>query len=144
MQQRSRRHTRAEKMLIGLELTTGAAALASGVLLAARPDGSFLHAGPGVLRRTPFRDWRLPGILLAAGCGGGYLAAGALQILRHPAAPFVSGAAGAALAGLEVWEVAVIEFQPLEALYAAVGGAVAALALRSAVEGRAEKLSSRG
>jgi len=132
----STRYTRSEKLLIGLELSTGAAALASGALLAARPDGSFLHAGPGVLRRTVFRDWRLPGLLLAAGCGGGFLTAGALQLLRHPAAPLVSGAAGTALVALEVWEVAVIEFQPLEALYAAVGGAVAALALRSAVENR--------
>ena len=131
-----KRYTRAEKLLIGLELSTGAAALASGALLAARPDGSFLHAGPEVLRRTPFRNWRLPGLLLAGGCGGGYLVAGALQLLRHPAAPVVSGAAGAALVGLEIWEAAVIEFQPLEALYAAIGGAVAALALRSAVEGR--------
>ncbi len=136
MQQESGSRTRAEKLLIGLELSTGAAALASGTLLAVRPDGSFLHADPRVLRRTPFRDWRLPGLLLAAGCGGGYLVAGTLQLLRHPSAPVVSGAAGAALVGLEIWEVAVIEFQPLEALYAAIGGAVAALALRSAVEGR--------
>ncbi|MFJ2507847.1 hypothetical protein [Arthrobacter citreus] len=129
-----RRYTRAEKWLIGLELGTGTAALASGVLLAARPDGSFLHTGPWILRRTPFRDWRVPGLLLAGGCGGGYLAAGALQLVRHPAAPVVSGAAGAALVGLEVWEAAVVEFQPLGALYAAIGGAVAALAVRIALK----------
>lgn len=128
--------TRAEKLLIGLEFSTGAAALASGVLLAARPGGSFLHSGPHVLDRTPFRDWRLPGLLLAAGCGGGFLAAGALQRLRHPAAPLISAAAGAALVGLEIWEAAVIEFQPLGALYAGIGGAVTALALRSSREAK--------
>ena len=133
---------RAEKVLIGLQLTTGTAAVLSGAVLAARPDGSFLHAGPRVLERTPFRDWRVPGLLLAAGCGGGYLAAGSLQVLRHPAAPLVSAAAGAALVGLEAWETAVIEFQPLEVFYAAVGGAVTALAIRSAGAGARTRRSS--
>jgi len=131
-------------MLIGLDLATGAAALASGALLAARPDGSFLHADPCFLRRTPFRDWRVPGLLLACGCGGGYLAAGTLQVLRHPAAPLVSGAAGAALVGLEVWEASVIEFPPLGILYAAIGGAVAALAVRNVAESGGRYLSARG
>ncbi|MBF4995050.1 hypothetical protein ITX31_13155 [Arthrobacter gandavensis] len=135
MRSESKPFTRAEKMLICLELTTGTAAVVSGAVLAALPHGSFLHAGPHVLARTPFRNWRLPGLFLAAGCGGGYIAAGSLQLVRHPAAPLVSAAAGAALVGLEVWETAVIEFQPLEVFYSAVGGAVAALALRTAAAG---------
>ena len=124
------RYSRNEKVLIGLELGTGAAALGAGLLLAVRPDGAFLHADPSVLRRTPFVDWRVPGLLLAAGCGGGYLLAGLLQLRRHRAARVVSVAAGAALVGLEAWETAVIEFQPLEAVFAGVGGAVVVLALR--------------
>ena len=91
-----KRYTRTEKWLIGLELSTGAAALVSGALLAARPDGSFLHADPRVLGRTPFRDWRLPGLLLAAGCGGGYLATGLLQLRRHRAARPLAVTAGMA------------------------------------------------
>ena len=117
-------------MLIGLELGTGAAALGSGLLLAVRPDGAFLHGDPSLLRRTPFVDWRVPGLLLAAGCGGGYLLAGVLQLRRHRAAKAVSVAAGAALVALEAWETAVIEFQPLEAVFAGVGAAVVVLALR--------------
>ncbi|MGW9403778.1 hypothetical protein ACWGQ2_07390 [Arthrobacter sp. NPDC055585] len=139
--QESEPYTRAEKLLMGLEFSTGAAALVSGILLVVRPGGSFLHSGPWVLRRTPFSSWRVPGLLLAAGCGGGYLIAGTLQLLRHPAAPLVSGAAGTALVGLEVWETGVIEFRPLETLYSAIGGAVAALALRNAVETRRNCLS---
>ena len=125
------RRTPEERTLIGLEFVTSAAALGGGLLLAVRPDGAFLHADPSVLRRTPFTDWRLPGLLLAAGCGGGYLVAGLLTLRRHRAAPLVSAAAGAALIGLEAWEIACIEFQPLEAVFAGVGAAVVVLALRT-------------
>ena len=122
--------TPAERTLLGLEFGTAAAALGGGILLAVRPDGAFLHADPHVLRRTPFKDWRLPGLLLAAGCGSGYLVTGLLQLRRHRAARPLAVAAGTALVGMEAWEVAFIEFQPLEALFAAVGAAVVVLALR--------------
>ena len=124
------RLTPQERALIGLELGTAAAALGGGILLSLRPDGAFLHADPAVLRRTPFTDWRVPGLLLAAGCGGGYLLAGLLTLRRHRAARPVSVAAGTALITLEAWEVAFIEFQPLEAVFAGVGAAVVVLALR--------------
>ncbi|MCQ1953706.1 hypothetical protein [Arthrobacter sp. zg-Y238] len=119
-----------ERALMGLEFGTAGAALGGGILLALRPNGAFLHADPSVLRRTPFRDWRLPGLLLAMGCGGGYLAAGMLHFRRHRAARPVSLAAGLALIGLEAWEMAFIEFQPLEAVFIGIGGAVVVLALR--------------
>lgn len=115
---------------MGIEFGTAAAALAGGVLLALRPDGAFLHAGPAVLRRTPFSTWRIPGLLLAAGCGGGYAVAGVLHARRSRAARFVSVAAGSALVGLEAWEIAVIEYQLLELVFAGVGAAVVVLALR--------------
>lgn len=60
----------ARRALVTLELMTGAAGLAGGVLLAASPDGSLLRADPAVLAGTPFSDWRVPGVLLA---GGGFL-----------------------------------------------------------------------
>lgn len=117
--------------MLSLEFGTAAAALGGGILLAVRPDGAFLHADPSVLRRTPFSDWRAPGLLLAAGCGGGFLVAGLLQLRRSGAARLVSAAAGTALIGLEAWEIAFVEFQPLEAVFAGVGAAVVVLALRS-------------
>ena len=117
--------------MLSLEFGTAAAALGGGILLAVRPDGAFLHADPSVLRRTPFSDWRAPGLLLAAGCGGGFLVAGLLQLRRNRAARLVSAAAGTALIGLEAWEIAFVEFQPLEAVFAGVGAAVVVLALRS-------------
>src|SRR5689334_16830541 len=65
--------------LAGVELATGAAALSGGLLLAAGPDGSLLHADPQVLAGAPFADWRVPGLLLTTLVGGGYLIAGCWQ-----------------------------------------------------------------
>ncbi|MCC3290860.1 hypothetical protein [Arthrobacter sp. zg-Y1110] len=129
------RYSREERSLMGLEFGTAGAALGGGILLALQPDGAFLHADPSVLRRTPFRDWRLPGLLLAVGCGGGYLTAGMLHLRCHRAARPLSIAAGLALIGLEAWEIAVIEFQPLEAVFVGIGAAVVVLALRLPREG---------
>lgn len=114
---------------MGLEFGTAAAAVGGGILLALRPDGAFLHADPAVLRRTPFANWRLPGLLLAAGCGGGYATAGLLHLRRSKAAPLVSVTAGTALVLLEAWEIAFIEYQPLEVVFAGIGAAVVVLAL---------------
>ena len=124
------RHVPQERLLMGLEFSTAATALGGGILLAVRPDGAFLHADPAVLRRTPFSTWRLPGLLLAGGCGGGYALAGLLHLRRSRAARLISVAAGTALVGLEMWEIAFIEYQPLEVLFAGVGIAVVVLALR--------------
>jgi Domain of unknown function (DUF4389) len=49
-----RRRGAARRALVTLELVTGATALASGVLLAAAPDGWLLHADPAALAGTPF------------------------------------------------------------------------------------------
>lgn len=143
-QERQRRHQQKhterrppeELALLGLEFGMAGAALSGGILLALRPDGAFLHSSPEVLHRTPFADWRIPGLLLAAGCGGGFLVAGLLHLRRHRAARLVSAAAGTALVGLEAWEMAVIEFQPLEAVLAGVGAAVVVLALRLPADAR--------
>jgi hypothetical protein len=101
----------ARRALVSLELVTGAAGLAGGVLLAAAPDGSLLGADPAVLAGTPFSDWRIPGVLLAGLVGGGFLLAG-----------------GAGLVCFEAAELAWIGFQPLEAVFAAVGVIVLGLA----------------
>jgi peptidoglycan/LPS O-acetylase OafA/YrhL len=111
-----------------VELVTGAAALAGGALLAAVPDGSLLRADPKVLDGTPFTDWRVPGLLLAALVGGGFLVAGYRQWREGRHARGLSVLAGAGLIAFEAAEVAWIGFQPLEAVFAAVGAIVIALA----------------
>jgi hypothetical protein len=111
-----------------LELVTGAAGLAGGVLLAAAPDGSLLRADPAVLAGSPFGDWRVPGVLLAGLVGGGFLLAGWWQWRGRRHARELPMAAGAGLVCFEAAELAWIGFQPLEAVFAAVGVIVVGLA----------------
>src|SRR5215213_7182291 len=68
-----------ERALVGVELGTGAMALLGGALLAVRPDGSLLHAEVSALANSPFRDYRLPGVLLAVLVGGGFVGTGLWQ-----------------------------------------------------------------
>ena len=118
----------ARRALITLELVTGAAGLAGGVMLAAAPDGSLLRADPAVLAGTPFSDWRVPGVLLAGLVGGGFLLAGWWQWRGHRYARELSMAAGAGLVCFEAAELGWIGFQPLEAVFAAVGLSIIGLA----------------
>jgi hypothetical protein len=114
--------------LIGLELGTAATAVVGGVFLAARPDGSLLHADVVALAGSPFTDWRLPGLLLATLVGGGFTAAGVREWRRGRHARELSLVAGLGLVCFELAELAWIGFQPLEAVFALVGVAVCVLA----------------
>ena len=80
------------------------------------------------LAGSPFSDWRVPGVLLAGLVGGGFLLAGWWQWRGHRHARELSMAAGAGLVCFEAAELAWLEFQPLEAVFAAVGVIVIGLA----------------
>jgi hypothetical protein len=123
--------SQARRALVVLELATGAAALGSGALLAAAPNGLLLRADPAVLAGTPFSDWRVPGLLLAVLVGGGYLLAGVWQWGNRWHALELSIFAGAGLVAFEAAELAWLGFQPLEAICAGIGLAVIALAWRA-------------
>jgi hypothetical protein len=130
-QPRKPRSDQARRALVALELVTGAAALAGGVLLAAVPDGSLLRADPAVLAGTPFSNWRVPGMMLAGLVGGGYLLAGWWQRGGRWHARELSIFAGAGLIAFEAAELAWLGFQPLEAICAGIGVAVIVLAWRA-------------
>ena len=119
----------ARRVLVGLEVATGAAAVVGGLLLVARPDGSLLQADLAALTGSPFDDWRLPGALLAVLVGVGFLGAGAWQWRRGRHASELSMAAGAGLVLFETVELAWIGAQPLEGVFALVGVAVVLLAV---------------
>jgi hypothetical protein len=121
----------AGRVLVVLELVTGVTGLVGGVLLAAAPDGSLLRADPATLAGSPFRDWRVPGVLLAGLVGGGFLLAGWWQWRRHRYARELSMAAGAGLVCFEAAELAWLGFQPLEAVFAVVGVTIVMLAWRA-------------
>lgn len=118
------------RLLVPLELVTGAVGLAGGLLLALVPDGSLLHSDPGVLAGTPFTNWRWPGVLLATLVGGGFLLAGSWQWRHGWHARELSIAAGVGLVLFEAVEFAWIGFQPLQALFTLVGFAIIVLAYR--------------
>ena len=120
----------AERALVAVELCTGSAALVGGVLLAIRPDGSLLQADSAALAGSPFSDWRVPGVLLGTLVGGGFLLTGLWQWRRGRWARELSLLAGAGLVLFEAAEVVWLGFQPLEAVFAAVGLAVVVLAWR--------------
>jgi hypothetical protein len=117
------------RLLVGLELFTGGTALIGGLLLAIAPDGSLLAADPAALHGSPFTDYRLPGVLLATLVGGGYLLTGSWQRRAGRGARGLSVFAGAGLVLFEGAEVLWLGYQPLEAVFAAVGVTVAGLAL---------------
>lgn len=125
---------RPARVVAGLELFTGTAALAGGVLLAAAPDGSLLQADPAALAGSPFADYRWPGVLLATLVGGGYLLTGIWQWRAGPGARALSALAGIGLVAFEASELLWLGFQPLEAAFALVGATVAATALLAPAE----------
>jgi hypothetical protein len=118
------------RWLVGLELLTGTTGVIGGTALFARPDGSLLKAELSALEGSPFRDWRLPGVLLATLVGGGFLLAGTGELRRWRHARELSVLGGVGLVAFEGAELAWIGPQPLEGVFAAVGIAMAALAAR--------------
>jgi hypothetical protein len=121
--------SRRERALVRVELATGAMALLGGGLLAARPDGSPLQAKLSALSGSPFPDYRMPGLLLAVLVGGGFVGTGIWQATRSPFARELSIVAGAGIVVFEGAELMWLGFQPLEAVFAAVGVTVLALAV---------------
>jgi hypothetical protein len=80
------------------------------------------------LAGSPFSDYRLPGVLLAVLVGGGFVGAGLWQALGRSFSRETSLLAGAGIIVFEGAELAWLGFQPLEAVFAAVGVVVLALA----------------
>lgn len=119
---------RSRRVLVIVELVTGGSALLCGGLLVLRPDGSLLGLPARVLANSPFTDWRLPGLLLAGFVGVGYLTAAMAQRWGYPHSAELSVLAGAGLVVFEAVEWAWLGFNPLQAVFMAVGAGVIALA----------------
>ncbi len=71
-------------LLFVLLLFIGVTAMVSGIMLMAKPDGSFFRLPTDVLYDTPFKNFLLPGIILAFAVGGTNLYALFYQIRNHP------------------------------------------------------------
>ena len=125
-----RRAVAGDRALVALEYFTGITALAGGVMLAVRPDGSLLQAKLSALDGSPFSNWRVPGVLLGGLVGGGFLLTADRQRRNLPRARELSMLAGMGLIIFELTELVWIGFQPLETVFGIVGAAVTILAVR--------------
>jgi len=119
-----------ENALIAIEVFNGVSAVAGGVALLARPDGAILHMPTALLAGSPFSDYGVPGLALAAVVGSGMLGAALLRWRHRPYAVELEIIAGTALVIFEIVEFNLIGFSPLQVLYGGLGGVVLAVAAR--------------
>ena len=123
----ARQRTTLNRWVVGLEWFIAVTAMAGGILLAIRPDGSLMDAQLSALSGSPFADWRLPGLLLLALVGGGFALAATSSTVGAPWAAWLAVFAGAGLVVFEAVELLWIGPQWLQALIATVGIAVSVL-----------------
>jgi hypothetical protein len=109
----------------------GLGALAGGIALVARPDGSVMHFDVALLAGSPFADYVVPGLILGGLFGVGSFVVAAVGLARFRVAPFLALAIGG---GQMIWivvELAVIrELSFLHPLFFGVGLIIAATAVR--------------
>ena len=117
------------RIAVGLQLFTALMAIPVGFQLIADPEGAPLGLPQAWIDATPFGSWLLPGLVLLTIIGAGQLAAAALIVVRHPLAPWLTGALGV---GLMIWiavQVAMLPFSPLQPVVFVIGGLEGLVAL---------------
>lgn len=86
-------------ILAALCLTVGTTAIAGGITLVARPDGSLLQLPVSVLRHSPFSGFLIPGLILLVIVGFTNLVAGVMVARDAPAGNAAAFCGGLALLG---------------------------------------------
>jgi hypothetical protein len=112
---------------IGLESLLGIGAIGGGLALMLGPHGEILPLPVSALTGSPFADYFIPGVILFAIIGLGPLGAAVLTWRRHPLAPLLACAVGAALLIWLVVEIAIVGYTnhpPLQAIYLGLGAAI--------------------
>ena len=97
------------KLAVGLLVVLGLGALAGGIALLAKPDGSVMHFDVAILEGSPFADFTIPGLILGGLFGLGSLVTAVLGFQRSRIAPFLAFSIGA---GQMIWiviQLAIIE-----------------------------------
>jgi hypothetical protein len=100
---------RAGRWTIGLLIVLGVMALAGGVALVSKPDGSVMQMPPSLLQGSPFSDFLVPGLILGGLFGLGSFVVAVLGLRRLRVAPFLAFAIGC---GQMIWisvELAIIK-----------------------------------
>jgi hypothetical protein len=112
---------------MALEILLGIGAVGGGLALMAGPNGEILPLPVSALAGSPFANYFVPGAVLFTIIGLGPLGAALLAWRRHPVAPLLAFAVGAALLGWLVVEIAIVGYAsnpPLQPLYLALGVAM--------------------
>jgi hypothetical protein len=99
----------AGRITIALLVLLGVGALAGGIALVSRPDGSVMQFDVAVLAGSPFPDFLIPGLILGGLFGVGSLVVAAMGIRRSLLAPFLAFAIGCAQMIWIVVELAIIK-----------------------------------
>lgn len=111
--------------LFGLNLFLGLTAVGGGLSLLA----GWIRVPPGSLAGSPFTDYSVPAILLAAVIGSSaLLAAWAARIRAIRLAVPLSATAGGAIIIFEIVEWSIIGFALLQAVYIGIGVAIVSVA----------------
>lgn len=112
-------------------LVLGIGALAGGIALASKPDGSVMHFDVSLLAGSPFVDYFWPGLILGGLFGIGSLAVAVLGLRHWPVAPFLAFAIGCAQMIWIVVELAIIrEFSFLHPTMFGIGAVIALASVR--------------
>lgn len=123
-------------LLAALCIFVGLTAALGGAAFIARPDGSLVGMPLSVLDSSPFRDFLLPGLLLAILVGGTNALAGALVLAKHPKGDAEAIVSGALVSGWIVIQVLLIRsVHWLHVVYLALGIAIIAVAAVRAARG---------
>jgi hypothetical protein len=116
-------------LLLVLHAVLGLSAIGAGQALVRKPDGRYLRFDTAWLKRSPFPDYRLPGLFLMGVIGSGNLAAAVAQWRRGPLAAPLSVANGFLLVVWLTIQTAIIGYRHWSQLiWAVVFPAVALLA----------------
>jgi hypothetical protein len=120
----------AGKTCIALLVLLGLGALAGGIALIAKPDGSVMKLDPALLSGSPFSDFTFPALILGGLFGVGSLVVAGMGIARLRVAPFLAFAIGAAQMIWIVVELGIIkELSLLHPTFFGVGLAIAVTAV---------------
>jgi hypothetical protein len=123
--------TRAGRTAVGLLLFLGVGALAGGIALASRPDGSVMQFPLSLLNGSPFSDYFFPGLILGGVFGVGSFVVAAIGVRGWHIAPFIAFAIGCAQMIWIVVELAIIkELSFLHPTMFAIGLAIAAASVK--------------
>lgn len=120
----------AGRVCIAFLVVLGLGALAGGIALVAKPDGSVMHFDVALLAGSPFADYTVPGLILGGLFGIGSLIVAGLGLAHQRIAPFLAFAIGC---GQMIWivvELAIIrELSVLHPAFFGVGLVVAITAV---------------